>query len=454
MSILKPLGLEDLHEYQLRGVEFIKERTRVALLIEMGLGKTAIVLTALADMFDSMLCRRVLIVAPLRVANTVWKQEAARWTHTKHLKVVVCTGKNPKARLMKLMQDADIYVINVDVLPWLVHTYIDRWQWDTLIIDESSMFKNPDTQRFREIKKVRRKFDYIVELTGTPTPNSMLEIWPQIFLLDGGNRLGKSFGAFKQMFFEPADFYGYKYAIKRGALPVIQGRMQDITMSLQAKDYLELPERLDVNVEVELPEEVAGMYKKLFEDSLLELEGDNEVTALNAAVLAGKLMQICNGAIYVNQTQDWKELHKVKLDALEEIIEENYGENLLIAYSYKHDLARLQARFGKRGAIPIGRNEEVVAAWNRGDIPLLLAHPMSAGHGLNLQFGGSTIVWFSMTWSLEQYLQFNARVHRQGQGKPVRIIHIIAKDTIDGQIMEILNRKNADQRMLLECFKV
>lgn len=454
MSILKPLGLEDLHEYQLRGVAFIKERTRVALLIEMGLGKTAIVLTALADMFDSMLCRRVLIVAPLRVANTVWKQEAARWTHTKHLKVVVCTGKSPKARLMKLMQDADIYVINVDVLPWLVHTYIDRWQWDTLIIDESSMFKNPDTQRFREIKKVRRKFDYIVELTGTPTPNSMLEIWPQIFLLDGGNRLGKSFGAFKQMFFEPADFYGYKYAIKRGALPVIQGRMQDITMSLQAKDYLELPERLDVNVEVELPEEVAGMYKKLFEDSLLELEGNNEVTALNAAVLAGKLMQICNGAIYVNQTQDWKELHKVKLDALEEIIEENYGENLLIAYSYKHDLARLQARFGKRGAIPIGRDEEVVAAWNRGDIPLLLAHPMSAGHGLNLQFGGSTIVWFSMTWSLEQYLQFNARVHRQGQGKPVRIIHIIAKDTIDGQIMEILNRKNADQRMLLECFKV
>lgn len=441
----------DLHKYQERAITFIKDVKKCALFIEMGLGKTISVLTALTDVMDSMLAVRVLVVAPLRVANTVWKQEAQRWAQTKHLKVEVCTGTAAR-RLMHLMKDADIHVINVDVLPWFVATFIEKWRWDVLVIDESSMFKNSDTLRFRTIKKVRNRFRYVIELTGTPTPNSMSEIWPQMFIIDGGQRLGKSYGAFQSMYFQKTDYLGYKYELKRGALAVIHNRISDCVMSLQAKDYLELPDRVNVSVEIELPDTTMRQYKELYKESLLQLEGNDEVTAMNAAVMANKLLQICNGAIYVNDSKDYRELHKAKLDALEELIDENSGENILVAYAYKHDLERLIKRF--RQAVAMDKKAETIAAWNRGEIPLLLAHPMSAGHGLNLQFGGSMIIWFSMTWSLEQYLQFNARLHRQGQEKPVRVIHIVAKDTIDFEIMDILTRKDANQKMLLECFKV
>ena len=443
------LTRNDLHEYQNRAVDFILENKKVALLLDMGLGKTVSSLTALVDLLDSMSVNKILIIAPLRVANTVWHTEAENWQHTKGLKINICTGSE-KNRRAQLHKSADVYVINRENVEWIVELYGKKWPFDCVIIDESSSFKSPSSRRFKALKKTVSLTEYCVLLTGTPSPNGLLDLWSQFYLLDHGARLGRTMTAYKQRFFK-SDFMGYKYELRKGASDEIYSLIADITLSMQAEDYIKLPDRIDSSVFVELPPAKLKAYKDFERESILELEDSDDVEAVNAAVLGNKLLQFANGAIYTDALGNWSDLHRVKLDALNDIIEDNAGENILIAYNYKTDLERLTKKFPQ--AVVMDKDGEAVARWNNNEIKLLLAHPASAGHGLNLQKGGSLIVWFGMIWSLELYQQFNARLHRQGQTKPCRVVHIVASQTIDEKVLNVLSDKNAVQNNLLTALK-
>lgn len=439
----------DLHKYQDRAVQFIKSAERCALFLDMGLGKSAITLTAISDLQDQMEIHKALVIAPLRVANSVWDHEAKLWKHLRHLKVQVCTGSE-RERLTALHRDADIYTINRENVPWLVKQYGKKWPFDCVIIDESSSFKSPASQRFKALKKILPFTNYMVLLTGTPVPNGLLDIWSQIYLLDGGTALGRTMTAYKQRFFE-ADYMGYKYTPRAGSDTLIHTAIASKVLSMKAEDYLELPDRIDINEIVDLPIKVKEAYDEFEKNLLLELENGDVVEAVSAAVLANKLLQNSSGAIYTDAHKNWVEIHTVKLDALAELIEQNQGENILVAYNFKTDLERLQQRFPK--AQVLDKNPNTVIRWNNGEIPLLLAHPASSSHGLNLQHGGTMIVWFCLSWSLEYYQQFNGRLHRQGQSKPVRIIHIVARGTIDERIVRVLNEKGITQDGLLKALK-
>ncbi len=445
-----PLRLRtDLHNYQERAIKFIKSTERCALFLDMGLGKSAITLTAISDLQDQMEIHKALVIAPLRVANSVWDHEAKLWKHLRHLKVQVCTGTE-RERLTNLHRDSHIYTINRENVPWLVKQYGKKWPFDCVIIDESSSFKSPASQRFKALKKILPFTNYMVLLTGTPVPNGLLDIWSQIYLLDGGTALGRTMTAYKQRFFE-ADYMGYKYTPRAGADTLIHTAIASKVLSMKAEDYLELPDRIDINEIVDLPIKVKEAYDEFEKNLLLELENGDVVEAVSAAVLANKLLQNSSGAIYTDAHKNWVEIHTVKLDALAELIEQNQGENILVAYNFKTDLERLQLRFPK--AQVLDKNPNTVIRWNNGEIPLLLAHPASSSHGLNLQHGGTMIVWFCLSWSLEYYQQFNGRLHRQGQSKPVRIIHIVARGTIDERIVRVLNEKGITQDGLLKALK-
>lgn len=439
----------DLHAYQLRGVSFILNKKRCGLFLDMGLGKTTTTLTAISDVIDGFGAKKVLVIAPLRVANTVWAQEAKRWQHLKHLQVSVCTGTE-KNRIKALSVAADIYVINRENVVWLVDLYRDKWPFDFVVIDESSSFKDSGSKRFKALRKILPYTEHFVLLTGTPSPNGLLDIWSQIYLLDFGMTLGRTMTAYKQRFFD-ADYMGYKWFPKEGAAEKIHDLLTPRVISMSAADYLELPDRIDLTVELDLPDKVMDAYLDFEKTLLAQLPEGEEIEAVNAAVLANKLLQYCNGTLYTDDVGNWSELHTAKLDALEELIEENPGENVLIAYNYKADLERIQKRFPK--ARVLDKDPETVEQWNRGEIPLLLAHPASAGHGLNLQRGGSMIVWFGLNWSLELYQQFNARLHRQGQDKPVRIIHLAVNGGIDQRVLSVLADKDAGQAALLSALK-
>ena len=439
-----------MHDYQHRAVNFILEKKKAALFLSMGCGKTVSSLTAIVDLLDSMSVNKILIVCPLRVANTVWHTEAENWQHTKDLKIKICTGSE-KNRRAQLHKSADIYIINRENVEWLVTLYGKKWPFDCVIIDESSSFKSPSSRRFKALKKTVSLTEYCVLLTGTPSPNGLLDLWSQFYLLDAGQRLGKSMTAYKQRFFE-SDYMGFKFTPRKGASDNIYSLISDITLSMQAEDYITLPDRIDSSVLVELPPAKLKEYKDFERESILELDDDSDdVEAVNAAVLGNKLLQFANGAIYTDDIGSWHELHKVKLEALNDIIEDNAGENILIAYNYKTDLERLKKKFPH--AVVMDKEGEAVARWNNNEIKLLLAHPASAGHGLNLQKGGSLIVWFSLVWSLELYQQFNARLHRQGQTKPCRVVHIISNQTIDEKVLTVLSDKNAVQNNLLIALK-
>lgn len=443
------LSRDDLHGYQRRAIDFICERKRCALWLGMGLGKTTSSLTAASDLIDSAAAQRVLVIAPLRVANSVWEQETKSWAHLKHLRVAVCTGSE-KARLSALQHEADIYTINRENVPWLVKHYAKKWPFDAVIIDESSSFKNPSSQRFKALKKILPFTEYFVELTGTPSPNSLLDLWAQIYLIDFGQSLGRTMTAYKQRFFEQ-DYMGYNYTPRAGAAEQIYKLVEPYVLSMSADDYLELPDRIDVNERVSLPPKSAKAYGEFERTLLAELDDGEEIEAISAAALANKLLQWANGAVYTDEHKNWTQTHTAKLDALAEIVEQNEGENILVAYNYKSDLARLVERFPD--AVVLDKNPDTIAAWNRGEISMLLAHPASAGHGLNLQRGGALAVWFGLCWSLENYQQFNARLHRQGQEHPVRIVHIVADGTIDERVLSVLESKDANQRNLLEALK-
>lgn len=439
---------DNLHPYQEKAVSFIIEQKRCQLWLDLGLGKTTTTLTAITDLLDSFAVSRVLVVAPLRVANSVWKQEAANWQHTKPLRVNVVTGSE-KQRISALQSTADVYVINRENIKWLVDYYGKFWPFDYIVIDESSSFKSASSQRFKSLKKVLPMTSHVTLLTGTPSPNGLMDLWAQCYLVDYGATLGKTMTAYKQRFFE-SDYMGHKFTPREGSADKIKTLLQPFTLSMSAADYLDMPDRLDSVVKVQLPAKVKAQYDDFERDLITEVQGQ-ELDAQSAAVLANKLLQWCNGATYTDEHKNWVELHSEKLDALADMLEDNPDENLLVAYNYKTDLARLQQRFPD--AVVLDKNPDTIMRWNNGEIKLLLAHPASAGHGLNLQRGGSVIVWFGLNWSLEYYQQFNGRLHRQGQTKPVRIIHIVAEDCIDERVMQVISNKAATQQDLLNAVK-
>lgn len=439
---------DQLHDYQNRAVQFIKDTPKCALWLSMGLGKTVSTLTALADLSDSFSINKTLIIAPLRVANTTWHKELLSWDHTKHLSYRICTGST-KTRMSQLMLDADIYIINRENIKWLVDFYGDKWPFDCVVIDESSSFKSSKAQRFKALRKVSHKIDYCVELTGTPSPNGLLDVWSQIALLDNGERLGRNMTQFKQRYFT-SDYMGYKLSLIPGADKLIHEKLKDIVLTMKAEDYLDLPDRIDSTVNVEMPPDALKQYSS-FEKEFITTIHEDEVCAFNAAALCNKLLQFANGSMYLDETQRYSIIHEAKLDALADLVDDNPSENMLVAYNYKFDLEQIKKRFPD--AVVMSKSGEEVDLWNQGKIKMLLAHPASAGHGLNLQHGGSVIVWYGLNWSLEYYQQFNARLHRQGQSLPVRIIHLVTQGTVDEKLMLAIESKAQTQEELLQALK-
>ena len=410
-----------------------------------------ITLSAIVElMYDRFDVARVLVIAPKLVAETVWAEEAAKWDHTRHLRVSKVLG-SAQERVAAFRRPADIYVINRENVPWLVERVGAKWPFDMVVVDELSSFKSPKTKRFRALRRVRPMIKRIVGLTGTPAPNGLIDLWSQIYLLDQGERLGKTLTGYRDRFFKPGRRNGhivYEWIPKPGAEERIYELLSDLCVSMSAEDWLELPERVDVEVPVVLDAEAMMKYKQLEKDLLLPLEGD-VVTADTAGVLTNKLLQLANGAVY-DTARGVHEIHDAKLDALEELIEQAQGKPLLVFYAYQHDLERIKRRFPWAATMD---EPGVIERWNRGEVPLLLAHPASAGHGLNLQEGGNHIVWFGLTWSLELYEQANARLHRQGQTERVIVHHLVAKGTVDENVMGALARKEATQDALLEAVK-
>jgi SNF2 family DNA or RNA helicase len=420
----------------------------------MGLGKTVTTLTAIDNLFFLGEVNKVLVIAPLRVAEDTWTTEVAKWEHLSHLRISKVLG-NPKQRINSMNKKADIYVTNRENVEWLVKNYFNNWPFDMVVIDELSSFKSSKAIRFRSLKKVRPHFKRIVGLTGTPAPNSLIDLWPQIYLLDGGKRLGKTITGFKDQYFNPGRRNGYTvfdWKLKEGAEDAIHEKIGDICISMMVKDYLNIPERVDNIININLSKDAIEKYKQLERDLVLKL-GEDDITASNAAVLTNKLLQMSNGAIY-SEDKSVIEIHEEKLKALLEIIEAANGKPVLVFYSFKHDFDRIMSFLKSKKLKAIGLNESNdIKKWNNGEIPILLIHPASAGHGLNLQYGGNIIVWFGLTWSLELYQQANARLHRQGQKESVIVHHLVSKGTVDEDVMRALVNKEINQNMLLEAVK-
>jgi len=442
------LTRSDLHNYQNRGVEFWLQQKRCGLFLGLGLGKTATSLTGIVDLIDACAVSSVLVIAPLRVANSVWPKEVGQWQHTRHLSTSVVTGSE-KQRIAALHKSADVHIINRENVVWLVQHYGKKWPFDCVIIDESSSFKNPSSKRFKALKKVAPLTEYMLLLTATPSPNSLLELWPQMYMVDFGQRLGRSMTNYKQRFFE-SDFMGYRWTPRDGSPEQIHDLIGDKVISMSSEDYLELPERVDLTEEIQLSAKVMRDYAEFEKTLLAELDDGSEIEVATAAVLANKLLQWTAGAAYTDEHGNWAEIHNAKIDALKDIADQAQ-EPMLVAYNYKSDLERLQRAFPS--ARVLDKNPATIEAWNNGDIDMLLAHPASAGHGLNLQAGGAMIVWFSLCWSLELYEQLNGRLHRQGQTKPVRVVHLVAMNTIDERVMAVLESKGATMRELIEAVK-
>ena len=440
------------HPYQREAIIRIEEHDRYGLFLDMGLGKSVITLTAIADLiYDFVNVSKVLIIAPRTVAESTWQAEAAKWDHLHGLTFSTVLGTQCQ-RIAALEQDADCYVINRENVVWLCEYYGYRLPFDMLVIDESSSFKNPAAKRFKALKKIWMTFDRTVILTGTPAPQNLLDLWPQIYLLDGGVALGKTITAYRKSFFRPEKTNGhvvYSYRIMdKASEHRIYERIGNLCMSLKAKDFLTLPPRLDNVITVQMDDKAKAIYRKMARELALAVKGE-EVTAANAAALSGKLQQMANGRVYTDD-QGIMDIHTGKMDKLAEIAEDNPGKPLLVFYLYRHDLSRLQEHFPEAKIL---KGAEELTDWNRGEIPMLLAHPASTAYGLNLQAGGNIIVWYGLTWSLEQYQQANARLYRQGQEQPVIIHHLVTKDTIDEQIMKALQSKAAGQDALLEAVK-
>lgn len=439
------------HDYQKYAIDYIESHPVAAVLLDMGLGKTVISLTAIFDLlFDSFEVHRILVIAPLRVARDTWPAEIRKWEHLSGLTYAVAVG-NARERKAALLQGADVTIINRENLGWLIDDSGIPFAYDMVVLDELSSFKNHKSKRFRALMKIRPKVKRIIGLTGTPSSNGLMDLWAEFKVLDKGERLGRFITQYRNQYFMPDKRNGeivYSYKPLPHAEDSIYRRIGDITISMKSADHLKMPELVSLQYEAQLSVDERKRYEALKQDLVLNLHGD-EITAANAATLTGKLSQLANGAIY---SDDGKiiEFHDRKLDALEDIIEAANGKPLLVAYWFRHDLERIRRRFNVREI----KTSADIADWNAGNIPVAVIHPASAGHGLNLQAGGSTLVWFGLTWSLELYQQTNARLWRQGQeSRTVVIQHIIAANTIDGQILDALKRKDKTQAALIAAVK-
>ncbi len=444
------------HEYQSFATNYIEHHPISALLIDMGLGKTVITLTALFDLlFDSFEIHKVLVVAPLRVGLISWPDELKKWEHLHFLKSSIVIGTEME-RLRALKAKADIYIINRENLEWLVTKSGYKFDFDTVVIDELSSFKNGRSKRHKALMTVRPYVKRIIGLTGTPAGNGLMDLWAEFKCLDYGSRLGRFITRYREEYFLPDKRNGmvvFSYKPQAGAEARIYSKISDITISMKAIDHLEMPDLIEVERAVELDEHEISLYKELVEEMVLELK-DKEITSANAAVLTGKLLQIANGAIY-SDSGEIVEIHDRKLDELEDIIEAANGKPLLVAYWFKHDLDRIKKRLDKLGVIYKTLDKpENIRQWNDKELQVGLIHPASAGHGLNLQSGGNTIVWFGLTWSLELYQQTVARLYRQGQKSgSVVVMHIIAKGTMDELVLRALKDKDMTQTRLIDAVK-
>lgn len=445
------------HEYQRQAVERIIREPFAGLFLDMGLGKTVITLTAISELiFDRWAVRRCLVIAPKKVAEATWTAEAAKWDHLSHLSIVPVLGSE-KQRLRALDQSGDIWVINRENVPWLVDHLRHGWDFDMVVLDESSSFKNPRSKRFRSLRQVRPKISRLVLLTGTPAPNGLEDLWAQIWLLDQGQRLGRTLTAYREAYFtqdyaRPGQMYR-TYSPQPDAQERIQAAISDLCISMRAEDYLTLPDYIEDVIPVELDARAAAAYRRLERELLLEA-GGQIITAGTAAVLNGKLLQLCSGAVY-DTDGAVAEIHRCKLEAFMECVEQLHGEHALVFYWYRHELDRLLEVLegsGLRARVYHGAGEE--QAWNAGEIGILLAHPASCGYGLNLQAGGHHAIWYGYpNWALELYQQANRRLHRQGQAFPVISHHLVIRGGMDEAVVSALHGKGDVQETLLQALK-
>ena len=427
----------------------------VGLFLDMGLGKTVITLDAINTLrYDRWAVQRVLIIAPKKVAEGTWAKEAQKWEHLRHLRISAVLGSQQK-RLRALATPADIYVINRDNVAWLVDYFKNAWPFDMVVLDESSSFKNSQSKRFKALKLVRSRIHRLVELTGTPAPGGLMDLWAQIYLLDGGARLGRTLGQYRERFFDPdkrSRTQIFSYAPKEGSMEYIQRAIGDICVSMKAEDYLQLPDRIFDDVPVVLDDKARKAYRQMERDMLLELD-EGEITAASAGVLTGKLLQLCNGAVYDSERRPLA-IHNCKVDAFLEVLEQLNRQHCLVFYNFQHDRDRLLAALAPLGLrVRVYQSTADEDAWNAGEIDILLAHPASCAYGLNLQSGGHHIVWFGLTWSLEQYEQANKRLHRQGQRHPVIVHHLVAQGGMDEDVVESLRAKGDTQEALMDALK-
>lgn len=445
------------HDYQKYAIDYIKEHPIAAVILAMGMGKTSITLTAIEElMYDSFEIRKVLIVAPLRVANTVWSDEIKQWDHLKHLRYSKILGTE-KERLAAISKAADIYLINRENLQWLIEKSGTEFDYDMVVIDELSSFKNWSSKRFKAFMKIRPKVKRVVGLTGTPSSNGLMDLFAEFKMLDMGERLGRFITQYRTNYFRPDRMNGqivYSYQLLPGAEARIYDKISDITISMKAMDHLNMPELINTRYPVYLNEKEEQLYKDMKNDLILPCIGEDEITAANAAALSNKLCQMANGAVY-SDNQQVMHIHDRKLDALEDIIEAANGNPILVAYWFQHDLERIIKRLQELN-VNYARltKEDSIRKWNKGEISVGLIHPASAGHGLNLQSGGSTLVWFGLTWSLELYQQTVARLWRQGQtASTVVVQHIVTQGAIDERILKALVQKDIHQSALIDAVK-
>lgn len=452
------LQRNQLHSYQDRGVSHILDNPYCALFLDMGLGKTVTTLTAIKELLDNCIIGNALVIAPKKVTQVTWSDEIKNWAHLQGVTISVIDG-NVKQRREAMRRKADIYAVSRDNIVWLVTEMGGvKLPYDMVVIDELSSFKNHQSKRFRALRKVRKFIPRVVGLTGTPSPNGLIDLYAQMYLIDEGERLGKTITGYRDRFFRPDKRNGdivYTYALKKPAdetEKAISDLISDITISMTAEDYLKMPDKIMLYDYVDMSDRCLKDYENFVMEQVLELiNSDEPITAASAAALSNKLQQYANGAIY-DADRNVREIHEEKLEKLKELVEAANGSPVLVAYQYQHDLHRIMKSLKEYNPVKLEKPEQI-ADWNAGKIDVLVTHPASAGHGLNLQKGGNILVWFGNTWSLELYMQFNARLYRQGQSKPVYIHHIVTRGTIDEKIIKALSDKKETQDGLMQSIK-
>jgi SNF2 family DNA or RNA helicase len=445
------------HEYQSYCFNRIIDTKKVGLYIDMGLGKTVTTLSAVKDLkYNRLLVRKILVIAPKKVAESTWSKEKDKWDHTKMLRVSKVLGSTAK-RIQALNTPADLYIINRENVVWLVDYYRNAWPFDMVVIDESSSFKNHKSKRFKALASISGKIDRLVELTGTPSPNGLEDLWAQVYLLDGGERLEKRYSQFRERYFNPGDRGQniiYNYKPKLGSEQAILDKISDICITMKSEDYLQLPDLIEDVIHVELDQKARKAYDELERQMVLALpEEEDEISVTSAAALSNKLLQLANGAVY-DENHTMHPVHNCKIEAFMELVESLNGKPALVFYNFQHDKDRIKAALEKTGLrvrelkTPQDEND-----WNTGQIDILLAHPASCAYGLNLQQGGNHVIWFGLTWNYELYSQANKRLHRQGQTEKVIVHHLVCNETRDEDVMEAISRKDDVQNWVMESLK-